>query len=69
MSFHDEDEIAEETIDSASDGGVPLGMIVEATLSHRRGVLKALRSGGFAVSGRLEREDLLQRPEGDDVNS
>ncbi|HEY0708105.1 MAG TPA: hypothetical protein VGG33_14975 [Polyangia bacterium] len=59
MSFHDEDEIPEEEV----LGGGAVGSIIEATLSHRRGVLGALGSAGLVATGPTEREDLLQSPE------
>jgi hypothetical protein len=64
MSFFDEDEIPEDVV--LGDAGIGVGTIIEATLSHRRSVLRALGSAGLVAVGRRQREDLLQQPESDD---
>jgi hypothetical protein len=57
MSFHDEDEIANDSLNPA------VGEIVEATLSHRRLLLGGLGTAGLAFRRRPEPEDLNLAPE------
>jgi hypothetical protein len=59
MSFHDEDEIANDSLNPA------LGEIIEATLSHRRLLLAGLGTAGVAFRRRPELADLTLVPEGD----
>ena len=57
MSFHDEDEIANDSLNPA------LGEIIEATLSRRRLLLGGLGTAGVAFRRRAEPEDLTVAPE------
>jgi hypothetical protein len=59
MSFHDEDEIANDSLNPA------VGEIIEATLSHRRLLLAGLGTAGLAFRRRPELADLTVAPEGD----
>jgi hypothetical protein len=59
MSFHDEDEIANDSLNPA------VGEIVEALLSHRRLLLAGLGTAGVAFRRRAEPADVTLPPEGD----
>jgi hypothetical protein len=59
MSFHDEDEIANDSLNPA------LGEIIEAVLSRRQQLLGGLGTAGLAFRRRAEPADLSLAPEGD----
>ena len=63
MSFHDEDELTEDSVGALAPG---FGQFVEAVVSPRRVLVVGIGSAGrsyFARFGRADGEDLALSPE------